>query len=49
MDASGWFVWMEMNNVHGHPILKIMLMNILKTFDAEILKIFKSTRPQLKN
>ena len=35
--ASGWFVQMEITTVH--PIRTIRLKNILRTFEAEILKI----------
>ena len=40
---SGWFVRM------GHPILTIMFEIILRTFQAEILKMFKNIQPQPKN
>ena len=33
----------------AHPILKIMFENILRTFEVEILKIFKNILPQPKN
>ena len=32
----------------AHPILTIMFKNILRTFEAEILKILKSIQPQPK-
>ena len=32
-----------------HPILTIMFKNVLRTFEAEILKIFKNIPPQPKN
>ena len=32
-----------------HPILTIIFQNILRTFEAEILKIFKIIQPQPKN
>ena len=32
-----------------HPILIIMFKNILRTFQAEILKIFKNIQPHSKN
>ena len=34
--ASGWFVRMKITTVH--PILTIMFKNIVRTFEAEILK-----------
>ena len=33
---------------NAHPILTIMFKNILRTFEAEILKIFKNIQPQWK-
>ena len=33
----------------AHPILTIIFKNILRTFEAEILKIFKNIQPQPKN
>ena len=30
----------------AHPILTFMLKNILRTFEAEILKVFKNVQPQ---
>ena len=44
--VSGWFVPMEITT--AHPILTIMFKNILRTFTAEILKIFKNIEPQQK-
>ena len=32
-----------------HPILTYRFKNILRTFEAEILKIFKDVRPQPQN
>ena len=39
--ASGWFVLIENNNC----TLRIMYQNVLRTFEAEILKIFKNIQP----
>ena len=39
--AFGWFVGIE--------LLTVMFKNILRTFEAEIFKIFKNIQPQLKN
>ena len=33
----------------SHIILTIIVKNVLRTFEAEILKIFKNTQPQHKN
>ena len=33
----------------AHPILTNKFKNILRTFDAESLKIFRNNQPQLKN
>ena len=44
--ASGWFVGMENNNCRPPPPKKkkltFMFKNILRTFEAEILKLFKN-------
>ena len=32
-----------------HPLLTIMFKNILRTFEAEILKLFKTIQPRPKN
>ena len=52
--ASGWFVlpvglYGEWKIIAAHPILTITLRNILRAFEAEILKIFKNIEPQPKN
>ena len=47
MFASGWFVRMKLTDVH--QILTIMFQSILRTFEGEILKIFKNIQPRLKN
>ena len=33
----------------AHPTLTIMFKNVLRTFEAEILKIFQNVQPQPKN
>ena len=40
---------MENNKSNVHPILAIMIKNILTTFEVEFLKIFKNIQPQPKN
>ena len=51
--ASGWFVLpvglCERKSTNVHPILTVMFKIILRTFEAEILKIFKNIQPQPKN
>ena len=39
----------ELKITTANPILTIMFKNILRTFEAEILKIFKNIQPQPKN
>ena len=47
--TSGWFVLpvglYERKITTANPILTIMFKNILRTFEAEILKVFKSIQP----
>ena len=47
--ASGWFVLpvglYERKITTANPILTILFKNILRTFEAEILKVFKSIQP----
>ena len=45
-NQSSEFVEMEIKIVH--PILTIMLRNVLRTFEAEIFKIFKNIKPQIE-
>ena len=45
-NQSSGFVEMEIKIVH--PILTIMLRNVLRTFEAEIFKLFKNIKPQIK-
>ena len=33
----------------AHPTVTFMFQNILRTFEAELLQIFKNIQPQLKN
>ena len=39
----------ELKITHVHPLLTILFKNVLRTFEAGILKIFKNIQSQPKN
>ena len=47
--ASDWLCEWKITNTSIHSLLTIMLKHVLRTFQADILKIFKNIQPQPKN